>query len=85
VTQQPAWRRQHGADIVSQVGPAKSRGRWKASAWRTSQPDEIVSTIRPIARLMSAQAKADGLARRRFNHVCDVLHCGIWFPILLGL
>jgi hypothetical protein len=64
------WRRQHGPDIVCQAEPVEVIGTWR------------VSTTLPTAMkmLVSAQKKADTLARNTFGHTCEVETCGHWIP-----
>ncbi len=77
------WRRLHGTDVVAQVEPIAGLGVWEVSVWLTTNPTGIVRMPRPIELLMSAQAKADNLARKTFDHECAVANCGEWLPIQL--
>ena len=73
------WRRLHGSNIVCHVEPMHGLGLWTASAWLTSNPSAVARASR-MTHLMSAQAKADDLARKTFAHTCDVATCGDWLP-----
>ena len=70
------WRRAHGPDILAEVS-ADGRGAWQARVWLTSNPSVIVRTPRNADTLSSAQEKADMLARKTFDHLCDTM-CGEW-------
>jgi hypothetical protein len=72
------WRRQHGPDVVAEVTSLDGLGRWHASAWFVNNRTEAVRSQRRILELMSAQAMADHLARRTFDHTCDRHACGDW-------
>jgi hypothetical protein len=72
------WRRQHGPDLVAQVTPVEGLGTWDASAWPVSAPADVARSPRKIADLVSAQATADHLVRRTFDHTCDLHTCGDW-------
>jgi hypothetical protein len=72
------WRRHHGSEIVAQVAPVAGFSTWHASAWSISHPARIVRRLGQFDVLMSAQAAADHLARRTFDHTCDLDTCGDW-------
>ena len=71
-----ASRRFHGADIVAEVA-ADGHGAWSAKVWLASNPGAILTLARSATNLWSAQAKADSLARRAFDHCCGAA-CGRW-------
>jgi hypothetical protein len=70
------WRRAHGADITAEV-VADGRGAWRAKVSLTRNPSVSVTTPRCNESLSAAQAKADALARKTFDHYCDGT-CGPW-------
>jgi hypothetical protein len=72
------WRRQHGSDLVAQVAAVEGFDRWAPSAWLTSNPSLVVITQRTIETLPLAQAAADHIARKNFDHTCDSDTCGEW-------
>lgn len=71
-----AWRRHHGPDILAEVA-ANGQGAWHAKVCLISNPTVSVTTPRHLDNLVSAQAKADSLARKTFDHRCDEA-CGAW-------
>jgi len=73
------WRRHHGPEIVCEVEPVEALGTWRVSTWLNSDPSGAVSPPTRVYLLQSAQAKADALARRTFNHKCRLETCGDWF------
>jgi hypothetical protein len=73
------WQRSHGPDIVSEV-QADGRGRWTASTWLRHNPTVVVRTPKASESRDSACAKADALARKTFDHTCDLKPCGAWLP-----
>jgi hypothetical protein len=72
------WRRQHGPDILAQVVPTEGLDVWEASASLVSNPSVFVRSPRKIETLTSAQAVADHLARKTFDHTCYHHVCGDW-------
>ena len=72
------WRRHHGPDIVAQVAPLEGLDAWQASTCLASNPSVSVTSPRKIASLSSAQGIADHLARKTFDHTCDLQTCGEW-------
>jgi hypothetical protein len=44
-------------------------------------PTVSVRLPRFFEQLMSAQAKADDLARKTFDHTCQPTACGEWLPV----
>jgi hypothetical protein len=74
------WRRQHGPDIVCQAEPVEGIGTWRVSTWLVSNPTISVTLPTAMKMLVSAQKKADTLARNTFGHTCEVETCGHWIP-----
>jgi hypothetical protein len=73
------WERSHGADIVAEAA-GNGRGKWGARAWLRSNATVVVRSQKFFESRDSAFAKADALARKSFDHVCDVNICGDWGP-----
>ena len=73
------WQHRHGLDIVAQAAPARARAKWEASTFRVST-GETVMHLGTFDSLQSAQARADSIARRTFNHACGTYSCGEWLP-----
>jgi hypothetical protein len=78
-----AWRRLHGHDIVAEA-TIDGCGLWSAATSRQSNPTVIVRTAKQLHSWDAACAKADALARRTFEHICEMATCGDWLPIDLG-
>jgi hypothetical protein len=74
------WQRAHGPDIVCEI-QADGRGQWSAAVWLRSNPTVAVRTPKVSESRDSACAKADALARKTFDHVCDANVCGNWLPL----
>ena len=74
------WRRTHGTDIVSTVHSVDGFGSWRVSVSLDVNPSVAVILPTTVALLHSAQAKADALARRTFDHTCGSGTCGEWLP-----
>jgi len=76
------WRRQHGPEFTSQVEPLEGADTWRISVCLTADPDQTIITAATSIRVLhSAQAKADALARKTFDHTCAAETCGVWHPI----
>jgi hypothetical protein len=56
-------------------------GTWRPSTWLVTDPTIVVGGPAGFVLLQSAQAKADALARKTFNHKCDIDTCGVWHPL----
>jgi hypothetical protein len=52
--------------------------------WLPENPTVVVRLPRFVEQLMSAQAKADDLARKTFDHTCQLTTCGEWLPVALN-
>lgn len=75
------WRRSHGPDIVTEVA-TDGRGYWLASTWLIANPTVRITVRQATVARTSACAKADALARKTFDHVCDLSRCGDWLPFV---
>jgi hypothetical protein len=75
------WQRQHGPDILSQVESVEQMGTWRPSVWLVKDPAVVVSAPAGLTQLQAAQARADALARKTFNHRCNMDTCGVWLQL----
>lgn len=75
-----SWRRLHGDRLVAQVDPVPVFGTWTAHAW--IEGGDLSAVKSPIGHslLTTAQAIADDLVQRHYNHVCNAEECSDWFP-----
>jgi hypothetical protein len=70
------WRRFHADKFTANV-VEKGPGSYAVVVW--DQASGLVRELpRIFARLESAKAAADDLARRTFGHRCTLEHCGEW-------
>jgi hypothetical protein len=76
------WRRQHGGECLAQVEPVEGFGTWRIALCLMTNPKQrIITEPTALRRLEAAQAEADGLARRTFDHTCAPDTCGVWHPV----
>ena len=61
------WRRLHGRHAVAQVDPVAGLEGWQMRVWLPDNPTVLVRLPRFFEQLISAQAKADDLARKTFG------------------
>jgi hypothetical protein len=71
------WQRSHSEDIVAEVR-ANSDGQWWSSTWRRTLPATVLCAKTSRRSRQAACALADALARKTFDHTCDVTACGDW-------